>query len=309
MRRRRSALDASTLATCPVACTPVSVRPATARSSQLGKTASRASRTTPSTVRRPGCRAQPRNPVPSYSSVSFSRTARPRAEFRRSGADRPGVGARGPDRLAVPELGGQHCGDREAHAVPGRTSHRCNRGERDRRNYRDRGRHAARDLERESVDGAHDVGAPASHPRSQRARQISPLILTCPSGPRESIGDAGQAHERRRSDLRLPPSSTRRRRRPRRGRPRWPRPPRSRPARGARTARAGARSGRAPAGVPADERRSIPRLRLFRRARRDEPRTATQPARSRRARGTPSRPRRPGAGPAGRCACIRPGGP
>ena len=31
----------------------------------------RAPRETPSTVRSPGCRAQPRNPVPSYSSVSF----------------------------------------------------------------------------------------------------------------------------------------------------------------------------------------------------------------------------------------------
>ncbi len=44
----------STLATCPVACTPVSVRPATASPSQRGNTAASASRTTPSTVRRPG---------------------------------------------------------------------------------------------------------------------------------------------------------------------------------------------------------------------------------------------------------------
>ena len=58
-------------ATCAVACTPVSVRPATARPAQAGKTASSASRRTPSLVRLPGWRAQPRNPVPSYSRVSF----------------------------------------------------------------------------------------------------------------------------------------------------------------------------------------------------------------------------------------------
>ena len=36
-----------------------------------GNSTSSASRSTPSTVRRPGCRAQPRKPVPSYSSVSL----------------------------------------------------------------------------------------------------------------------------------------------------------------------------------------------------------------------------------------------
>ena len=65
----------STLATCPSACTPVSVRPATASSSQPGKTPSSAARSEPSTVRSPGCAAQPRKPVPSYSSVSLSRTS------------------------------------------------------------------------------------------------------------------------------------------------------------------------------------------------------------------------------------------
>ena len=64
--------SASRLATCPVACTPASVRPATARPSQRGSTASRASRRAPSTVRSPGCRAHPLNPAPSYSSVSRS---------------------------------------------------------------------------------------------------------------------------------------------------------------------------------------------------------------------------------------------
>ena len=41
--------------------------------SSRGRTASSASRTAPSTVRSPGWRAQPRNPVPSYSSVSLQR--------------------------------------------------------------------------------------------------------------------------------------------------------------------------------------------------------------------------------------------
>ena len=50
--------------------------PATARPLDAAKVAASASRRTPSTVRRPGCIAQPRNPVPSYASVSFSRTVR-----------------------------------------------------------------------------------------------------------------------------------------------------------------------------------------------------------------------------------------
>src|SRR5262249_20319567 len=67
--------SAARLATCPVAWTPVSVRPATARPSHVGNAASNASRRTPSTVLRPGWRAQPWNPLPSYSSVSLSRTS------------------------------------------------------------------------------------------------------------------------------------------------------------------------------------------------------------------------------------------
>src|ERR671937_3108754 len=66
----------STETTCPSAWTPVSVRPATASEDHSGKTLPSASRSVPSTVRRPGCAAQPRKPVPSYSSVSLSRTAR-----------------------------------------------------------------------------------------------------------------------------------------------------------------------------------------------------------------------------------------
>ena len=64
----------STLTTFPSACTPVSVRPATARFSATEKSEPSASPTTPSTVRKPGCAAQPWKSVPSYSSVSFSLT-------------------------------------------------------------------------------------------------------------------------------------------------------------------------------------------------------------------------------------------
>ena len=49
----------STLATFANACTPVSVRPATASESQRGNTSPNASRKTASTVRSPGCAAQP----------------------------------------------------------------------------------------------------------------------------------------------------------------------------------------------------------------------------------------------------------
>ena len=70
--------------TCPRAWTPVSVRPATPSPDQPGKTLSSAARTSPSTVRSPGCAAQPWKSTPSYSSVSFSRTG---AILARSGSD------------------------------------------------------------------------------------------------------------------------------------------------------------------------------------------------------------------------------
>ena len=72
--RRRAAvcLDADDVA---ARVRPVSVRPATASLSNLGYTSRSASRKTPSTVRSSGCAAQPWKPVPSYSSVSFSRTS------------------------------------------------------------------------------------------------------------------------------------------------------------------------------------------------------------------------------------------
>src|SRR5947208_9981981 len=66
----------STLATFPSAWTPVSVRPATTRPVVSANVAARASRSAPSTVRRPGCIAQPRNAVPSYATVSLRRTVR-----------------------------------------------------------------------------------------------------------------------------------------------------------------------------------------------------------------------------------------
>ena len=60
----------STLATCPVACTPASVRPATASPLPAREDARRAPPARhPRPSARPGCRAQPRKPVPSYSSV------------------------------------------------------------------------------------------------------------------------------------------------------------------------------------------------------------------------------------------------
>ena len=64
--------SARTLATWPVACTPVSVRPAHREPAPgAGRRASSASRSTASIVRSSGWRAQPRKPLPSYSSVSF----------------------------------------------------------------------------------------------------------------------------------------------------------------------------------------------------------------------------------------------
>ena len=64
-RRRRRARSpgppsaASTVTTCAEACTPVSVRPATAGRPLCGQNTRSASVSTPSTVRRPGCAAQP----------------------------------------------------------------------------------------------------------------------------------------------------------------------------------------------------------------------------------------------------------
>ena len=49
----------SMLTTCAEACTPVSVRPATAGRRCSGQKTRSASVRTPSTVRRPGCAAQP----------------------------------------------------------------------------------------------------------------------------------------------------------------------------------------------------------------------------------------------------------
>ena len=65
----------STERTFASAWTPESVRPATARASTCSKSESRAVCSSASTVRSPGWRAKPRNPVPSYPTVSFSRTS------------------------------------------------------------------------------------------------------------------------------------------------------------------------------------------------------------------------------------------
>ena len=58
------------LATWPRAWTPVSVRPATVSSTGSRRTVASAVSSSPCTVRRPGCRAQPRKPLPSYSMSS-----------------------------------------------------------------------------------------------------------------------------------------------------------------------------------------------------------------------------------------------
>jgi hypothetical protein len=63
----------STEATWPSAWTPVSVRPATARFSIEAKVSPSACRSAASIVGKPGCAAQPRNGVPSYSSVRMRR--------------------------------------------------------------------------------------------------------------------------------------------------------------------------------------------------------------------------------------------
>ena len=52
-------------ATCPVACTPASVRPATVSATGARTVRPKASVSTPATVRRPGCGAQPEKSVPS----------------------------------------------------------------------------------------------------------------------------------------------------------------------------------------------------------------------------------------------------
>ena len=52
-------------ATCPVACTPASVRPATVSMTGPRSTAVSAPIRTPATVRRPGWTAQPEKSVPS----------------------------------------------------------------------------------------------------------------------------------------------------------------------------------------------------------------------------------------------------
>ena len=78
-RRRASAggpPSTSTLATFASACTPASVRPATARPLQLrNDRVERRAAARPRRCASPGCAAQPRKPVPSYASVSFSRTS------------------------------------------------------------------------------------------------------------------------------------------------------------------------------------------------------------------------------------------
>src|SRR5688572_26716032 len=65
------------LATCPRACTPRSVRPATLSATSRRRMVASASSSTPCTVRAPGWRAQPANPEPSYSSSSRAVRALP----------------------------------------------------------------------------------------------------------------------------------------------------------------------------------------------------------------------------------------
>jgi hypothetical protein len=68
--RTKSSTSASNETTCPRACTSASVRPATESLGMSPRTRCSASSSTPATVRCPGCRAHPRNEVPSYASVS-----------------------------------------------------------------------------------------------------------------------------------------------------------------------------------------------------------------------------------------------
>jgi len=60
-----AATPTSACATWPVACTPASVRPATVRATGWRLICARASCSTPCTVRRPACTAQPEKSVPS----------------------------------------------------------------------------------------------------------------------------------------------------------------------------------------------------------------------------------------------------
>ena len=76
-RRSRSTSSPRTNdATCPRACTPASVRPATESFGASPRTRASASDRTPSTVRCPEFRAHPRNDVPSYASESRTITSR-----------------------------------------------------------------------------------------------------------------------------------------------------------------------------------------------------------------------------------------
>src|SRR5205823_3382730 len=64
--------EAGNETTWPSACTPASVRPATERSGAAPRSLPSASRITPSTVRIPGCLAQPWKSVPSYARRSLT---------------------------------------------------------------------------------------------------------------------------------------------------------------------------------------------------------------------------------------------
>src|SRR5262245_55603513 len=75
IRAGSRSLAVSTLTTCPVACTPASVLPATLRTGGPPRIRSSAPVSSPSTVRSPGWAAQPAKRVPSYS--TSSRSVRP----------------------------------------------------------------------------------------------------------------------------------------------------------------------------------------------------------------------------------------
>src|SRR3954447_338701 len=110
-------------ATWPVACTPASVRPATVSATGTRSTVDSAASTSPWTVRRPGCLAQPDSAVPSYWTSSRTRTSPlPGSGTGSSGccgklSERSlGVGCRlatgrvRPGGGGVAELGGLHLG-------------------------------------------------------------------------------------------------------------------------------------------------------------------------------------------------------
>ena len=102
--RRSSSTSSSTTndATCPRACTPASVRPATESFGARPKTRRRASDRAPSTVRCPEFRAHPRNPDPSY--ASETRTITPPSMTRVTDRN----GARGGGRLGRPRASRKH---------------------------------------------------------------------------------------------------------------------------------------------------------------------------------------------------------